>query len=355
MKSNLKYKLISITGNIILYVSYIFVDIKYFFKSTDHLYPVLKNKYNEDEDRLLPSDFRIRPIFLNHHTFDYKAVKPAFGREAEFDVNYLMEFFHNDTDDRKKDCKSKIIHKVRRNAKKYESSNNLHVWWMNFWGTSSIIFSEYEFSDIYTDDGTGSLRNEKALRDKKWHDFTDLIEYNAAIKFIYDKQFPYIDIRLLWLDRNYKENLKDKNLKAGTKLNFTYYRGDRISFCSSINTQIFLRGYVKESVDISDEQTIQMTIIKDISALDLFENYLSNPVVPRFSTYGGFCASLEPDAEDPNLWNAIVISKTPKIFDGDGYSRTDEMSSSSTYNDILFEFIKGLAYQFGQEVILILL
>ncbi|KAA6338952.1 hypothetical protein EZS27_013084 [termite gut metagenome] len=292
---------------------------------------------------------------MNHKTFDYKAVKPAFGLESLEDIDKnLLEFFHNDTDDRKKDCKSKIIHKVRRNAAKYEGAGHLHDWWMNFWGTSSIMFSEYLFSDIYDDDGTGSLRNEKALRDRKWHDFVDLLEYNAAINFIYDKK-PYIDIRLLWLDRNYKENLKDKNLKAGTKLNFTYYRGDRTLFCSSINTQIFLRGYVKESVDISDEQTIQMEITKDVSALDLFENYLSNPVAPRFSTYGGFRASLEPDAEDPNLWNAIIISVCPKIFSADGYSTSETMTGSTTYNDILFEFIKGLAYQLGNQMIFILL
>jgi hypothetical protein len=290
-------------------------------------------------------DFRIEPIFLNKHSFDYKVLKPAFGQEAKEDVKTSLMEFYNDTPEKK--CPHKILHNVRDNRS--PGMGNFKEYVLNVFNKSSVQFSDYTFADDY--DGTDPVK----LDEKKWHDFVDRLEYKGAMRYVYDVNNPHIEVRLLWIDNNYEENYSKYSIKSGDKVRITYTRGNRVPGFKYIQPS-YMTDWINSLQDIGSEDTKEFTFTKDGNGLLLYQNITKT----MNKQYGGgsgkqtnYSFSIEKDND--GVLHIFIISKTPGIFSGNGYSTTSDLTSSATFGDLLLEVLKGMSYQIGENIVKIIL
>jgi hypothetical protein len=269
----------------------------------------LRRKYNTDPG-LHDRDWYMRPVFINHHDFDYMIFDTACGNPTYGPAIEWTKSSFTTEDDGK-------VENLKNNRTKVWG--NIAEAWLNFWGTATVQLAPIKFYARPTD------------KDYEWMNLYDALKYNVAAKFNYKDKTIYFYI--MWHDVNKEARLNKESFKVGDSIQISYHRGNM-----SANGSNFYFGDLKKYLNntkfmgLTHDETKEYTFKKECTGAKLFS------IMEGLCTKGWEFSYEKVDGKH----KIDVISTTPKIMEG-GQRGAD--TGNLLFSGTFFDFCKILGVQ----------
>jgi hypothetical protein len=184
----------------------------------------------------------------------------------------------------------------------------------------------------------------------KWNKFVDHLEYWGAMRYYYGKEDPRIEVYLLFNDANIKQNYSKDNIKIGDKIRLTYYRGNMVHSYSSIAPWTITNWVSNKVKGLSHKETIEFNSTKEGTFLEFYYDMNSklDTWADGWSNAKIIKGTILRDSD--GIAHVYIMTLTPKIFDGDGYTRTYDLTKSASFGDWLLDSFQTLIFSYGPQL-----
>lgn len=244
-------------------------------------------KTSNTEPGLHDRDWYMRPVFVNHHDFDYLIFDTACGNPTYGPaIEWTKSSFRTEDDAKVENLKN---NKAKIWGNMVEST-------LNFFMSSTIQLAPIHFHARPTDE------------EYEWMNLYDSLKYDIAAKYNYSDATIYFYI--MWHDIHKKERISDENFKVGDTIKITYYRGNMGMDSNVIDLRRWLyRKYLKKHKSqgvLGHLDSVEYSFIKDCAGKDVY-TYMNRMCDSKYRW----------SYEKVNGKHTInVISITPGILDG---------------------------------------